>query len=203
MTDRKEFPIDSISALSVIPADFPPVIELKSTNATSDEKFIWGTSTQIAWDLRQADSQGDKEAVESILNVLSKKPRMEFYVIYQFLSDSYENEQELRHEGINLNPLTERLHNFAFETFKKGLETTTDPDELTMFKNVAARASEWANERGYGSTYLRGDEIKSLFNILKKRQTESGDLFLNSKKGEQIMKEIAGPINHIKTETLQ
>jgi len=194
----------ALKSLVNIPDNFEPVFsENKATGQLS--KDAWNASTKLAWALRTAgqtvqDSQDpskktvkDEKIVEEILDAVKDKPRMRFYVVYQLLSDSFENDADT---GNILGAVSPELHKFAYDTMEEGLKTTHDPKELEMFHYIAARVA------GFGASYLGKNEILKLFRVLKDRK-DAGDQFLESAEATGPMTEIINSVNNIKPEVLQ
>lgn len=137
-------------------------------------KNAWYISTDLAWGLRVADSQGHKELTENIKGALENNPKMKFYVAYQLFTDSYTTEED-NSDVIKLNPISDQLQEYAVSATLDYLSQTDLNDiNLTMFDALLQRMRFW-HTRGIPITLANANRahiLKFVAKIEEKMQTE-------------------------------
>lgn len=127
----------------------------------------------VAW--RVAESQGEDSVVDKIRRDCSS-PTARFELSEKFLSEAKETEDELRMDGIELNPVPESTSQYMLEGLLQGvveLKDNKNPEKLSerlsSILSIASRAVEgigfgnYASEDGnLGATYLNQRQIKEL-----------------------------------------
>ena len=124
----------------------------------------------VAW--RVAEGNGEENIVTKIkMDVVTPTDRFE--LAESFLSEGKETEDELKMNGIQLNPVSDETKKYMMQGLEWGiseLRTSDDPaklyQRLNSILNIVSRAADGfnMNKDELGSTYLNREQVKELCN---------------------------------------
>lgn len=160
------------------------------TELTDDEKDASHICERLAWALRIADSEQNSEVANTIQSSLHPYPDLEYFVVYNLMTTSYELADSLKtNQNIGLQSLSDACKKYSIDVLSRQLTTTQDPEDLELLRNLAARIDYG------GETYVEKTDVEDLTKLVQQRQANNDKLFEQPAAADK-MKEIERVVAH-------